>query len=371
MKVPPLDLKRVHADIAAEMKEAAARIIDSGWYVTGPENEALEKTLSVMHGAAAAVALNSCTDALLLGLMAAGVASGHEVITTPFTFFATVEGILALGAKPVFVDIEPASFCLNPAQLERAFSLNTRAIIPVHLYGHPCDMPDICEQTDQHNGVAILEDCAQAIGSRIAGQPVGSFGDMAAFSFYPTKNIGALGDAGAFVTKYANFADAVRMLRNHGQPGRYIHDTRGVNSRMDELQAAFLNIKLRKLDEWNAERRRLAARYGEMLNGADGIVTPSVKPGCEHTYHQYTVRVPQRDEVQRRLNEAGVGAMVHYPIPLHLCKALAHLGHGEGSFPEAERAAREVLCLPVFPGLTDAEQDYVAAQLIKAVKEAQ
>ena len=368
MQVPPLDLKRIHSSIESELKEAAAGVISSGWYVSGDENAALEHKLAKMHEVEYAVAVNSGTDALLLGLMAAGVGPEHEVITTPFTFFATVECILALGAKPVFVDIDADSFCLNPELLERVFTLKSRMVIPVHLYGHPCDTQRIVELAGQESGVVVFEDCAQAIGSKAGGKPVGSFGDMAAFSFYPTKNVGALGDAGAFITRYENLAEAVRMLRNHGQSGRYRHDTRGINSRMDELQAAFLNIKLKYAGRWNEERRVLAARYDELLSDVRSVVTPPVKPGCEHTYHQYTIRVPNRDDVQRRLNEAGIGAMVHYPIPLHLCKALSHLGHGEGSFPEAERAAREVLSLPIFPGLTVEEQEQVARSLREALE---
>ncbi|OGK10007.1 MAG: hypothetical protein A2Y63_02610 [Candidatus Riflebacteria bacterium RBG_13_59_9] len=368
MPVPPLDLVRVHQDIADELKEAAARVISSGRYVLGEENSRLERTLVEMHGGEAAVAVNSCTDALLLGLMAAGVGAEHEIITTPFSFFATVECILALGAKPVFVDIDPASFCLNPQLLESVFTLQTKAVLPVHLYGHPCEMPRIVELVGRESGVMIFEDCAQALGAKVDGKPVGSFGDMAAFSFYPTKNVGALGDAGAFVTRYENLAQAVRRLRNHGQSARYQHDTRGMNSRMDELQAAFLNIKLKHLERWNEERRALAARYDELLAAAPGVVTPPVRPGCVHAYHQYTIRVQHRDEVQRLLNEEGIGAMVHYPLPLHLTGALSHLGYSEGCFPEAERAAREVLCLPIFPGLTADEQEQVVAELRKALE---
>jgi len=371
MRVPPLDLKRIHSGMENELKEAAARVISSGWYVTGEESAVLERALAEMHEVEYAVAVNSGTDALLLGLMAAGVGPEHEVITTPFTFFATVECVLALGAKPVFVDIDPGSFCLNPELLERVFTLKSRAVIPVHLYGHPCDTQRIVELAGQESGVMVFEDCAQAIGSKADGKPVGAFGDMAAFSFYPTKNVGALGDAGAFVTRYENLAEAVRMLRNHGQSGRYQHDTRGINSRMDELQAAFLNIKLRHIGKWSENRRALAARYNELLAGMPGVVTPQVKSGCEHTYHQYTIRVPNRDEVQRRLNEAGIGAMVHYPTPLHLCKALSHLGYAKGSFPEAERAAREVLSLPIFPGLTTGEQEQVASSLREALEKTQ
>ncbi len=368
MRVPPLDLTRVHRDIEDDLKAAALRVISSGSYVLGKENAALETALAQMHGVPHAIALNSGTDALLLGLMAAGVGLEHEVITTPFTFFATVEGILALGAKPVFVDIDPESFCMNPALLERAFTLKSRVVIPVHLYGHPCDMPRIMEMAGNESGVMVLEDCAQSIGSTIGGQLTGGIGDMAAFSFYPTKNIGALGDGGALLTRYENIANAVQMLRNHGQSSRYVHETRGINSRMDELQAAFVNIKLTQLAKWDEQRQEMAARYNKLLAGIPGVVTPSVKPGCTHTYHQYTIRVPNRDEVQRKLAGQGVIAMVHYPNALHLSRALSAFGFKEGDFPEAERAAREVLCLPIFPGMFAEEQEYVAASLITALE---
>jgi dTDP-4-amino-4,6-dideoxygalactose transaminase len=368
MRVPPLDLTRVHRDIEDDLKAAALRVISSGRYVLGEENEALEAALAKLHGVPHAVALNSGTDALLLGLMAAGVGPEHEVITTPFTFFATVECILALGAKPVFVDIDPDSFCLDPAKLERAFTLKTRAVIPVHLYGHPCDMPRIMEMAGQESGVMVLEDCAQSIGSTVGGNIVGGIGDMSAFSFYPTKNIGALGDGGALLTRYGNIAEAVRMLRNHGQSSRYVHETRGLNSRMDEMQAAFINIKLKHLAQWDAQRQDMATFYNKLLARIPGVVTPKVKPGCTHTYHQYTIRVPNRDAVQRKLVGQGVGAMVHYPNALHLSRALSAFGYKEGDFPEAERAAREVLCLPIFPGLNTGEQEYVAASLQTALE---
>ncbi len=368
MRVPPLDLTRVHREIEDDLKAAALRVISSGSYVLGKENAALETALAQMHGVPHAIALNSGTDALLLGLMAAGVGPEHEVITTPFTFFATVEGILALGAKPVFVDIDPESFCMNPALLERAFTLKSRVVIPVHLYGHPCDMPRIMEMAGNESGVMVLEDCAQSIVSTVGGQMTGGIGDMAAFSFYPTKNIGALGDGGALLTRYENIANAVQMLRNHGQSSRYVHETRGINSRMDELQAAFVNIKLTQLAKWDVQRQEMAARYNKLLAGIPGVVTPVVLPGCKHTYHQYTIRVPNRDAVQKRLADQGVIAMVHYPNALHLSRALSAFGFKEGDFPEAERAAREVLCLPIFPGMFAEEQEYVAASLITALE---
>ena len=368
MQVPQLDLTRSHRELEPELFAVAEKVIRSGRYVLGEEVAAFEAAMAELAGAIEAVAVNSGTDALTLSLMATGIGPGSEVITTPFTFFATVEAILAVGALPVFVDIEPLALGLDPDLLERALTSKTRVLLPVHLFGHPADMTRFSEMTDMESATLLLEDCAQAVGASVHGAPVGSFGDLSAFSFYPTKNLGALGDAGAVVTRYPNFAEAVRRLRNHGQSAPHRYDTRGLNSRMDELQAAFLNVKLRKLPVGNEERRRLAARYDELLGGTPGIVTPTELPGCHHVYHQYAVRVAARDEVLAELKEAGIGATVYYPVPLHLTKALSFLGHHKGDFPEAERAAREVLCLPLFPGLTAAEQEYVVEHLKRAVK---
>ncbi|OPX21867.1 MAG: hypothetical protein B1H03_05780 [Planctomycetales bacterium 4484_113] len=368
MQVPQLDLTRAHRGLEVELLAAAEKVILSGRYALGEEVSGFEAAIAELSGAAEAVAVNSGTDALNLALMAAGIGSGAEVVTTPFTFFATVEAILAVGARPVFVDIDPGTFNVNPQLVERALTARTRALLPVHLFGHPADMPRLEDVAEAEGGLLLIEDCAQAVGASLNGVPVGSFGDLAAFSFYPTKNLGALGDAGAVVTRYPDYAAAVRRLRNHGQSAPYHHDTRGLNSRMDELQAAFLNVKLRRLSAWNQERRKLAATYGELLAGISEVETPTELAGCYHVYHQYAVRVGARDDVLAELKEAGIGATVYYPVPLHLMKVLSFLGHKPGDFPEAERAAREVLCLPIYPGLTAKEQDYVAEHLKRAVK---
>lgn len=366
MQVPQIDLPRTHRELEAELLAAAERVIRSGRYALGEEVATFEAALAKLAGATQAIAVNSGTDALILALMASGIGPDSEVITTPFSFFATAEAILTVGARPVFVDIEPRTFNLNPELIERALTSRTRALLPVHLFGHSADMQQLVAMSEARDGIFLLEDCAQAAGATVNDAPVGSFGDLAAFSFYPTKNLGALGDAGAVVTRDPNHAVALRRLRNHGQSSPYHHDTRGLNSRMDELQAAFLNVKLRWLSGWNQERRRLANRYTELLGGTAGIVTPTELPGCRHVYHQYAVRVRARDQVLADLKEAGIGATVYYPTPLHLMKALSFLGHEPGAFPEAERAAREVLCLPLFPGLTPAEQEYVAEMLKQA-----
>jgi len=373
MRVPALDLRRVHREIEKELIDASARVIASGKYILGDEVKNFEKSICEMLGAEDAVAVNSGTDALTLALMALGISRDCEVITSPFTFFATVEAILAVQARPVFVDIEPESYCINPALIERAVTSKTSAIIPVHIFGHPCDMKEISEQAVMLNKVFVLEDCAQALGARIGNKPVGSFGEFSAFSFYPTKTLGALGDGGCFVANQKGYADAVRMLRNHGQSSRYEYLTRGVNSRMDEIQAAFLNVKLKMLDKWNEERRRLAGRYTELITSelADAVSCPTEKEGYYHVFHQYAIRVKNRDYVLRYLLDSGIEAIVHYPSPLHLIKPLRFLGYKPGDFPQAEALAREVICLPLFPGLTEQEQEYVVEKLKEGVKGAQ
>ena len=370
--MPALDLRRVHREIEKELIDASIRIITSGRYVLGDEVRRFEKSICEMLGAQDAVAVNSGTDALTLGLMGLGISRDCEVITSPFSFFATAEAILAVQACPVFVDIDPETYCINPAFIERAVTNKTSAIIPVHIFGHPCDMKEICEQAVMLNKVFVLEDCAQAFGAKILGKPVGSFGDFSAFSFYPTKTLGALGDAGCFVANQKGYADAVRILRNHGQSSRYEYLSRGLNSRMDEIQSAFLNVKLKMLEKWNEERRRLSARYTELITSelADSVKCPAEKEGYYHVFHQYAIRVKNRDQVLRYLIDSGIEAIVHYPLPLHLIKPLKFLGYKPGDFPEAEALAREVICLPIFPGLTEEEQQYVVQKLKEAIKRA-
>ncbi len=370
MKVPALDLKRVHKEIEAELLSVAERVIRSGRYILGDEVRRFERSLEELMGVKRCIAVNSGTDALTLALMVTGIGRDCEVITTPFSFFATVEAILAVGAKPVFVDIEPDTYSLNPALLERAVTNKTSVILPVHLYGHPADMEQICQQATMLNNVFVVEDCAQAMGARIGDRPVGTFGEFACFSFYPTKNVGALGDAGCILTGFDNYGHALTRLRNHGQVGRYDHATRGLNSRMDELQAGFLNAKLTMLDKWNEQRRTLADNYTRMIKDTIGdlVIPPTQREGFHHVYHQYTIRVPNRDKILQSLLDRGVEAIVHYPRPLHLMEPLRFLGYREGAFPEAERAGAEVLSLPIFPGLTEDEQSYVVAKLKDALE---
>lgn len=370
MKIPAVDLRRIHKEVEEELLNSAKHTIASGKYILGEQVQRLEREMARITAVPWAVAVNSGTDALTLAMMASGIGRECEVITTPFSFFAPVEAILAVGAKPVFVDIEPSTFTINPELIERKVTNRTSMILPVHLFGHPADMKKITEQAVMLNNVFVLEDCAQALGARIDGKPVGSFGDFSAFSFYPTKTVGALGDGGCFVSKFENFAEAVKRLRNHGQVRRYSYESRGLNSRMDEMQAGFLNVKLKKLEEWNRQRRELAKFYTRMISEEIGeeVICPIERDGFYHVYHQYTIRVKDRDNIARRLREAGIEAIVHYPEPLHLIKPLRFLGYKPGDFPEAERAANEVLSLPLFPGLEPEEQAFVVSELKKAIR---
>ncbi|MCC7477505.1 DegT/DnrJ/EryC1/StrS family aminotransferase [bacterium] len=431
MNVPPLRLPEQHAPIRDAMAQRLLAVLDSGGYILGKEGKELEQRLAAYCGAKSALALNSGTDALIIGLAALGVGCGDEVITPPFTFIATSEAARWLGARPVFVDIEPETFNIDPARIESAVTPNTKALIPVHLYGHPADMDEILPITDDL-GISVLEDMAQAIGATYKGRKVGGLSAAAALSFYPTKNLGACGDGGMLLMNRERLLEPATLLRNHGQHERYYHLSDGLNSRLDEFQAAVLNVKLDKLDEWNGLRAEAAAYYNAHLDGVPGITTPKVAEGCTHVYHQYTIRVssegwvewqaPQgwgaanspagikagahrcsakahsedgaayrsgrypegevppthgkslpnparRDAVMAHLRASGVVAMIYYPVPLHLQNVYSIYGHRPGDFPVTERAAAEVLSLPIHPGITRAEQDYVIAKIREAVVE--
>jgi dTDP-4-amino-4,6-dideoxygalactose transaminase len=315
-----------------------------------------------------AIGVSSGTDALLVALMALGVGPGDEVITSPFSFFASAGVVARLGARPVFVDIDFETFCMDPARLEPAITPRTKAIEPVYLYGQCADMTEILRVAERR-GVPVLEDACQAIGATYGGRAAGSLGTLAAFSFYPTKNLGAAGDAGAVTTNDDALAELVRTLRIHGGLATYHHERVGGNFRMDALQAAVLSVKLPRLDGWNARRRAIAARYAALLAGAarqGRLVLPLEGRGREHVWHQYVVRVRDRDAVRKRLAERGIATSVFYPVPLHLQECFASLGGREGDFPRAEQAAREVLALPMFAELRDDEIERVAAALLDA-----
>jgi len=367
--VPILDLTRYDADLQRQIAEAVAEVFASGKFVLGPANEAFEAALASHLGVRHVVGVSSGTDALLVALMALDVGPGDEVVTSPFSFFASAGVVARLGAKPVFVDIDPATFDLDPARLESALTPKTRAIQPVHLYGQCADMDPILGLAEAR-GIPVLEDACQAIGAGYRGRPAGTMGRLGAFSFYPTKNLGAAGDAGAVVTNDDALAERLRSLRVHGSSATYHHERVGGNFRLDALQAAVLRVKLPRLEAWNLRRRAIAKRYGEILAGAEAvgrIATPQEAGGRRHVYHQYVVRVARRDAVRKRLTESGIATSVFYPLPMHLQECFAALGGRKGDFPEAERAANEVLALPMFAELTDAEIERVAAALLDAL----
>lgn len=351
MKVPFLNLRALHAPIEGRLEEATLRVLRSGRYVLGPEVSAFESEFARYCGVDHAVALNSGTSALHLALLAAGVGSGDEVITTPLSFIATVSAIHSAGARAVFVDVDPRSYTLDPKGVEAAITPRTRAVLPVHLYGQTADMTAILHLAGSH-GLPVIEDACQAHGARFQGRRAGSLGKLACFSFYPSKNLGGCGEGGAVVTADPALAEQVRRMRDWGQVGRYHHMMKGFNYRMDELQAAFLRIKLERLDVWNAERRRLAAQYREALAELP-IRLPQESEGREHVYHLFPARLRARDEVRDALLAAGVETGIHYPVPLHRVPAFREMGYAADSFPVAESMAQEELSLPLYPGLGD------------------
>lgn len=373
--IPMLDLSAQYQSLKAEIDAAMQEVAASGYYILGPNVKALEAAVAAYCDCRYGIGVANGTDALHLALRALRVGPGDEVITTPFTFVATTEAIGLVGATPVFVDIDPETFNLDVRQIERAITPRTKAILPVHLYGQPCDM-DLILEIARERGLWVVEDCAQAIGATYKGRKVGSFGDAGALSFFPSKNLGCFGDGGMVVTNRAEVAERVEMLRRHGGRVKYHHTELGLNSRLDELQAAILRVKLPHLEEWIAARRRIAARYNAALAEVAGIERPRElgspdpampSPVARCVYHQYTVRVKERDAVRERLRAAGIGTMAYYPVPLHRQAVHAALGYSPGAFPEAERAAAECLSLPIFPELTPQQQDRAIASLIAAV----
>ena len=367
--IPLLDLRAQYASIAAEIRAAMDEVLQTQQFILGPQGSALEAEVAALCQCRYAVGAGSGTDALMLALRAAGVGPGDEVIVPVFSFIATAGAVTALGARPVFADVRADTFNIDPAQIKSSETRKTKAIVPVHLYGLPAEMDTINEIARRH-ALTVIEDNAQAIGARYKGRRTGGLGDAAAISFYPTKNLGAYGDAGMLVTGSEELARRVRALRNHGQTGKYISAEAGWNSRLDELQAAVLRVKLRHLNEWQRARQEHAATYNRILAGVAGVTTPQLPEGCEHVYHQYTVRITggQRDRAQACLAERGIGSTVYYPAPFHLQPIYASLGYGRGDFPAAEKAAEEVLSLPVYPELTPAQIERVAEALAAAAQ---
>ena len=366
MAVPVLNLKAQYESIRDRIDAAIHQVLESGQFILGPNVSTLEEELEGFLGVARAVTMASGTDALHLALRALDVRPRDLVLTPAFTFVASATAVSCIGARPVFADIQPATFNLDPNCVaeylagqgpSRHAQGSVRAMVPVHLYGLPADMDPLLA-TARDRGIAVVEDAAQAIGAEYHGKRVGGLGDIGCFSFYPTKNLGALGDGGLATTQDTGLADRLRSLRVYGGRQRYLHEELGFNSRLDEIQAAVLRVKLGFLDQWTARRRVIADRYRAGLAGL-GVVLPIEMPRSTHVYHQFAVRVPDRDAFQRRMAERGVRTSVYYPIPLHLQPMYRELGYGAGDFPEAERAAREVLCLPMYPELMDAQVDEV------------
>jgi dTDP-4-amino-4,6-dideoxygalactose transaminase len=359
--IPFLDLKAQHAALKEELEPAVCRVLASGQFVLGEEVARFEEEFATYCGTRFAIALNSGTSALHLALLAARVGLGDEVITTPATFVATVAAILYTGAKPVLVDIDPATWTIDPARIEAAITGRTKAILPVHLHGRPADMEPILSLADAH-GLTVIEDAAQAHGAEYRGRRVGSLGDVGCFSFYPGKNLGACGEGGAVVTNDASLAQAVRLLRDWGQAGKYRHVTKGYNCRMEAIQAAILTVKLKHLEAWTETRRAHARRYDALLPQT-GVGMPAPTFDSRHVYHVYAVRVRDRDAVQRRLALAGIATGIHYPTPVHLQPAYADIGYHRGDFPLAESLAAETLSLPMYPELLPDQVGRVAETL--------
>jgi dTDP-4-amino-4,6-dideoxygalactose transaminase len=365
MAVPLLDLTRQYGGLRDDIRAALDRVCDSQRFILGSEVEEFEREASGALGVGHSVGFSSGTDALLGALMALGVGGADEVIIPTFTFFATAGVVSRLDAKPVFVDIDPIDFCIDVAGLAGAITERTRAIVPVHLFGQSADMAGVLESA---GGVPVIEDCAQSWGADFDGRTTGSIGMMGAFSFFPSKNLGGFGDGGLVTTGDGRLAERLKELRMHGQSGPYLHPQVGGNFRLDALQAAVLRVKLPFVPEWIGRRRSNALRYRTMFSelGLDQIVgLPEDVPGRGHTYNQFVVRVPHRDELRAHLTERGIGCSVYYPLPLHLQPCFSGLGYREGDFPVAEQASREVLALPVFPELTEAEQ----SEVVEAIAE--
>jgi dTDP-4-amino-4,6-dideoxygalactose transaminase len=395
MQVPPFSLSEQLKALGEELDQAVLQVLHSGQYIGGAVIAGFEQAFAATIGVAEAVGCNSGTDALVLALRGLGIGDGDEVITTAFSFFATAEAISSVGARPVFVDVDPHTYLINLDQLEAAITPATRALLPVHLFGRPVDMERVCAIAERH-GLKVVEDCAQATGASWAGRPVGSGGDAGCFSFFPTKNLGGAGDGGAVTCRDPELAQAIRQLAVHGMPRRYLHTELGYNSRLDAIQAAVLAVKLPHLPRWVERRRALAARYSQQLASLDALQLPD--GGLEgHSWNQFVVRLPAcpagghacpapggacvpsadsaafglpegccRDWLQRQLQDSGVSTIIYYPIPIHLQPAYAHLGYGPGSLPVTERLCAEVLSLPIFPELSEAQQQRVV-EVLKAV----
>lgn len=366
MKVPFLDLKAHHDPLREQFDAAIAKVVDANAFAGGPFVTSFENEFAAYCGSRFSIGLGNGTDALWLSLLARGVGPGDEVITVPSTFMATAEAISYCGAKPVFVDIEESTYLMDVTQLEKAITPKTKAIIPVHLFGQMADMDAILEIANRH-GIPVIEDACQAHGAIYKGKKAGTMGVAGCFSFYPGKNLGAFGEAGGVVTDDADLAEKVKILRDHGQSRKYVHSMIGWNGRMDGIQGAVLSIKLKYLDTANAKRQSHGRLYNELLDGMEEVITPTVVHPDQHVFHVYAVRVNDRDQVLAKMGEKGISCAIHYPVPVHRQEAYAFLNHGEGSFPVAERSAKQFLSLPMYPELTPEQIRAVVAALKECV----
>jgi dTDP-4-amino-4,6-dideoxygalactose transaminase len=365
MNIPLIDLKAQYESLKKELDGAVVDVMASGQFVLGPKVAELEEAMASYFDVEHAVGVASGTDALIMALHGCDIGPGDEVICPTYTFFATAEAILKVGATPVFVDIDPQTYALDPGKVSDAITDRTEALIPVHLYGHAADMTAIAEIASAHD-LHVIEDNAQAFGAKWEGSLTGALGDAGCLSFFPSKNLGAFGDAGLIITNDENIAGLSRMLRTHGWRRKYYPEVVGYNSRLDALQAAILLVKMQHVDEWNGQRRQIARLYSEKLADLE-IGRPTVARGAEHVYHMYMIRTPRRDQVRKYLTDHGIGCAVYYPVPLHLTEPCLHLGHQQGDFPEAEKAAQETLALPIFPEMQEAQIDQVVAVLREAL----
>lgn len=361
--IPILDLTKQYQQLKPEIEKAVLEVLSSGCYILGKNVSSLEQEIAQYVGAKNAVGVANGTDALHMALRALDIGPGDEVITVSFTFFATAEVIGLVGATPVFVDIDPNTFNMDYTQLEKKITPKTKAIIPVHLYGQPADITKITEIAQKYN-LYVIEDCAQAIGASYNDKRVGSFGDIGCFSFFPTKNLGAFGDGGMVTTNSDYLKERLLGIRNHGGKVRYYHEELGLNSRLDEIQAAILRVKMPHIDKWNKQRREAAYRYNELLKNVQEIQTPKEMDNTYCVYHQYTIQTPARDQLHESLKEKGVMSMIYYPVPAHLQNAFKYLGLKEGSLPVTEELSKKVLSLPMFPEITEEQQK----QVVEAIK---
>lgn len=366
MNVPLLDLKAQYATIRSEVESVVRDVFESQYFILGPKVKECEESLARYCGATHAVGVSSGTDALLLALMAEGIGPGDEVITSPYTFFASAGSVARLGAKPIFVDIDPVTYNIDPARIEAALTPRTRAIMPVHLYGQMADMGPILELA-RRRGLVVIEDACQSVGAEYAGRRAGTLGTYGCFSFFPSKNLGGAGDGGAVTTQDAERAAKLAVLRVHGMEPKYYHKWIGGNFRLDALQAAVVTVKLRHLDDWTNARQANASRYDRLFSEAGltgrGVINGPRAVTGRHVFNQYVVRVARRDALRAFLQQRGIGTEVYYPLPLHLQECFAYLGHGRGAFPESERAAAGTVALPIYPELSDAQAAWVVESI--------